>query len=71
MKYIFDLYYYTYLTRAVDQTIKKEYKNQLIRCPVHLSIGQEGIASGVSLAINKKDMVMSNHRTHAHYLAKG
>ena len=71
MKYIFDLYYYTYLTRAVDQTIKKEYKNQLIRCPVHLSIGQEGIASGVSLALNKKDMVMSNHRSHAHYLAKG
>jgi pyruvate dehydrogenase E1 component alpha subunit len=71
MKYILNLYHYTYLTRAVDLTIKKEYHNQLIRCPVHLSIGQEGVASGVSLALNKKDMVMSNHRSHSHYLAKG
>lgn len=71
MKNISKLYYYTYLTRAVDQKISREYSKQKIRCPVHLSIGQEGIASGVSLALKKKDIVMSNHRSHAHYLAKG
>lgn len=37
-------------------------------CPFIL--GQEGIASGVGLALKKKDMMMSNHRSHAHYLSK-
>ena len=71
MKNIITLYHYTYLTRAVDKKISQEYSKQKIRCPVHLSIGQEGIASGVSVALNKSDIVMSNHRSHAHYLAKG
>tara|TARA_E500000178_G_scaffold246385_1_gene242936 strand:+ start:719 stop:1672 length:954 start_codon:yes stop_codon:yes gene_type:complete len=71
MSYILKLYHYSYLTRSIDQKIIHEYPNQQIRCPVHLSLGQEGIASGVSLAIKKDDMVMSNHRSHAHYLAKG
>ncbi len=70
MKNILDLYYYSYLTRSIDQKIIKEYPNQKIRCPVHLSLGQEGIASGVGLALKKKDMMMSNHRSHAHYLSK-
>lgn len=71
MKDINRLYYYNYLIRATDLRISREYSKQKIRCPVHLSIGQEGIASGVSLALQEKDMVMSNHRSHAHYLAKG
>lgn len=68
---ILNLYYYSYLTRAIDQQIIVEYPKQKIRCPVHLSLGQEGIASGISVALKKKDMVMSNHRSHAHYLSKG
>tara|TARA_B100000242_G_scaffold42437_1_gene25327 strand:- start:1084 stop:2034 length:951 start_codon:yes stop_codon:yes gene_type:complete len=71
MKHILDLYYYSYLTRAIDKRIIFEYPKQQIRCPVHLSIGQEGIASGISVALKKVDIVMSNHRSHAHYLSKG
>ena len=40
-----------------------------MRCPVHLSIGQE-IPSFKSF-VNKKDHAISYHRAHAHYLAKG
>jgi len=71
MKNILNLYYYSYLTRSIDQKIIQEYPKQKIRCPVHLSLGQEGIASGVGLALKRKDMMMSNHRSHAHYLSKG
>ena len=56
--------------RAVENKIIKEYPNAQMRCPVHLSIGQEGIATAVAFATSKKDYFISNHRGHAHYLAK-
>ena len=42
-----------------------------MRCPVHLSIGQEAVAAGTAAALEKDDLAMSGHRSHAHYLAKG
>ena len=57
--------------RMVEETIADRYAGQEMRCPVHLSIGQEGVAVGVSAALQKQDYVMSTHRCHAHYLAKG
>ena len=57
--------------RMYDEKIIKEYSNQQMRCPVHLSIGQEAISAGVLAAMNEKDIVMSNHRAHGHYIAKG
>jgi pyruvate dehydrogenase E1 component alpha subunit len=42
-----------------------------MKCPVHLCIGQEAIASGVAINLNKNDYLFSNHRGHGHYLAKG
>ena len=68
---ILEIYSYMHLVRAYDEKIVKEYKHQEIRCPVHLSIGQEGISAGIMTALNKKDIVMSNHRAHGHYIAKG
>ncbi|MEO5365745.1 MAG: thiamine pyrophosphate-dependent dehydrogenase E1 component subunit alpha, partial [Magnetococcus sp. WYHC-3] len=41
------------------------------RCPVHLSIGQESIAVGACSVLESRDIIFSNHRSHAHYLAKG
>ncbi len=42
-----------------------------MRCPTHLSIGQELVASILSLIWKKKDYAVSTHRGHAHFLAKG
>ena len=42
-----------------------------MRCPVHLSIGQESIAVGICGNLQKSDEVVTAHRSHAHYLAKG
>lgn len=57
--------------RAVEETIAQEYPNGEMRCPVHLSIGQELVSSVVGLNQQKQDTAVSSHRAHAHYLAKG
>ncbi|MHB8146062.1 MAG: thiamine pyrophosphate-dependent dehydrogenase E1 component subunit alpha [Vulcanimicrobiaceae bacterium] len=57
--------------RTVEERIAERYGEQEMRCPVHLSIGQEAIAVGVSAALEQRDFVLSTHRAHAHYLAKG
>ena len=66
-----DLYYDMLRIRMVEERIAELYSEQEMRCPVHLSIGQEAPAVGVCSLLNKKDIVMSAHRAHAHYLAKG
>jgi len=57
--------------RLVEEKISLNYQNDLMRCPTHLSIGQEAVAATSGLALNKKDISISYHRSHAHYLAKG
>lgn len=59
------------LIRLVEERISDEYKAGEMRCPIHLSIGQEAIAAGVSAHLTKGDIVFSTHRSHGHYLAKG
>ncbi len=65
------LYKSLYLTRFVEETISKNYSKGQMRCPVHLSIGQEACATGLIENLKKTDKLFSNHRCHAHYLAKG
>lgn len=57
--------------RLTEERIADRYADQQMRCPVHLSIGQEGVAAGVGAALECADYAMSTHRAHAHYLAKG
>jgi pyruvate dehydrogenase E1 component alpha subunit len=57
--------------RSVEETISREYPSGQMRCPVHLSIGQELVSAVVGLNQQKQDTAVSSHRAHAHYLAKG
>ena len=57
--------------RMVEETIAERYSEQEMRCPVHLSVGQEAPAVGISAALEKEDFAFSAHRSHAHYLGKG
>lgn len=57
--------------RFVEETIAARYPEGRMRCPTHLSIGQEGVAAAVGSALRKDDLAVSGHRAHAHYLAKG
>lgn len=57
--------------RLVEEEIAKRYDEDKMKCPTHLSNGQEAVAVGVCHALTKYDVVFSTHRCHAHYLAKG
>ena len=57
--------------RMVEERIAELYPEQEMRCPVHLCIGQEAVAVGVCAHLRREDYVLSGHRSHGHYLAKG
>ncbi len=57
--------------RHVEQEIARRYGEGKMRCPTHLSIGQEAVSAAVGLALRRTDLAVSGHRAHAHYLAKG
>ncbi len=65
------IYYNLIRIRMIELAISSEYSKQEMRCPVHLSVGQEPIAVGICNYLDKKDKIFSAHRSHAHYLAKG
>ena len=46
-----ELYACMYRIRLVEEAISTRYVEQVLRCPVHLSIGQEAAAAGVCLAL--------------------
>lgn len=68
---VVDLYAQMLRIRLIEDAIAARYAEGQMRCPVHLSIGQEAAAVGVSAALRIEDRCFSTHRCHAHYLAKG
>ena len=65
------LYYQMVRIRMVEEKLAELYREQEMRCPVHLCIGQEAVAAGACANLHPDDYVLSNHRSHGHYLAKG
>ena len=57
--------------REVEWFIRNAFWEHKIFSFLHLSLGQEATAVGVSAALGPDDMMMGNHRSHGHYLAKG
>ena len=57
--------------RFIEEEIARRYPENKMRCPTHLSIGQEAVAAAVGLALRRMDLAVSGHRAHAHYLGKG
>ena len=68
---LIDLYKKVLRIRKIELKISEEYSKGKMRCPVHLSIGQEAPAVGICSNLDSNDQVLSSHRSHAHYLAKG
>tara|TARA_B100001059_G_C17818089_1_gene576526 strand:- start:1377 stop:2354 length:978 start_codon:yes stop_codon:yes gene_type:complete len=69
-----DLYKSFFRIRSVEESIAFKYETGdtgLMRCPVHLSSGQETVAAAFSKVARKNDYAVGTHRGHAHYLAKG
>ncbi len=57
--------------RTIEEGIAELYPEGEMRCPVHLCIGQEAISAGVCATLKQSDLVLSNHRAHGHFIAKG
>ncbi len=57
--------------RLIEERIAELYPMEEMRCPIHLCIGQEAVAVGLCAHLTRDDYVLSGHRSHGHYLAKG
>ena len=67
----FNIWRNIFRIRYVEEKIANEYYKGEMRCPTHLSIGQEAVPSVLNQFLKKTDLAVSGHRAHAHYLAKG
>lgn len=57
--------------RALEEKIEELYSLGRVHGTMHLSIGQEAVPGGWSLALRDDDYLVSHHRGHGHALAKG
>ena len=66
-----EIYRQLHLIRAVEQHIVDVYETDVIKSPVHLSIGQEWVAVAACKNLLDGDAVINSYRGHATFLAKG
>jgi len=59
------------LIRRFEEKIKELYMKGVIQGMLHLCIGQEAVAVGVMSVLGKEDYIVSTHRGHGHFIAKG
>ena len=57
------------IIRKTEQRLALGRKNGLIGGPVHLGVGQEAVAVGISQCLQRTDRVFGAHRSHSHLLA--
>lgn len=57
--------------RMAEQHLAAMRRDGLIGGPVHLGVGQEAVAAGVSAHLRSTDRVFGAHRSHSHLLALG
>ncbi len=57
--------------RVASEELVKHYLDKKVFSMVHFYVGQEAVATGVCDALKEGDQVMSSHRPHGHYLARG
>jgi pyruvate dehydrogenase E1 component alpha subunit len=70
-KQAFDFYKKISLIRAAERQLAKGRRDGLIGGPVHLGVGQEAVAVGVSASLRPSDRIFGAHRSHSHILALG
>jgi len=57
--------------RMLEEKVVEMLFSDEIKCPVHLYIGEEAIATGVCASLQKEDYAFGTYRSHGFYLAKG
>lgn len=59
-----------YLIRAAENSIRENYRSDVMKTPMHMSTGEEAIVAGVCGALAPSDQVLGTYRSHGLYLAK-
>lgn len=57
--------------RKLEEKVEELYSLGRVHGTMHLSIGQEAVPAGWSLALRDDDFLLSHHRGHGHAMAKG
>lgn len=57
--------------RFFEEAVDGLFARGLMHGTMHLSIGQEAVATGVCAALKRTDFITSTHRGHSHCIAKG
>lgn len=70
-RFLQDLFRSMLRIRLIEEAIEARYKEDHMKSPIHLAIGQEATSVGSCAALDKKDLIFCSHRTHGHYFAKG
>jgi len=65
-----ELYKKLFLCRRAEEYIVKHYPENEMKCPMHMSMGQEAVSVGVCHALKPEDQVFASYRSHAAFLAK-
>ncbi len=65
-----EIYKMLYLIRKSEELIVEHYKENEMKTPMHMSMGEEAIVGGVVAALKAQDQVFGTYRSHALYLAK-
>jgi pyruvate dehydrogenase E1 component alpha subunit len=66
-----DLYRSMLRIRRIEEEIERRYREDRMKTPIHLVIGQEATAVGCCANLRMTDLLYASHRTHGVYLAKG
>ena len=59
------------LIRRFEEMVKQLYLSNAVKGMLHLCIGQEAVATGVMSVLRPDEYIVSNHRGHGHFIAKG
>lgn len=68
---LLDLYRTMVRIRAVESSLVRLFADSEVPGFIHLSIGQEAIAAGVTSALDARDSIATTHRGHGHVVARG
>ena len=66
-----ELYTRTLKVRLFEEKVWELFGQNLVPGTLHLYLGQEAIAAGVTTALKETDWIQSTHRGHGHVVAKG
>lgn len=67
-----DLYRFMLRLRHCQLSLMQEYHPaDEMRCPIHFCVGQESVPAALAPFLDRDDYLLSHHRSHGYFLAKG